>query len=374
MRLTDITIRNLPAPESGQTTYPDDVVTGFGVRVSQGGTKTFTLVYGRDRRRATIGRVGVIPLASAREEAKRILAEHTLGRSRPRSLSYAEAVRQFLDEKTKARKSRTVRDYKRLLGRLNFAGQLADITHDDLKRKLARFKSEGEYNHLLVAFRVFANWCVKRRYILDNPSIGLSAHATTARARVLTDAELKSIWQATEEPTHYNRIVRLLILTGQRKGEIAALQTSWIHGNTISLPSSVCKNSREHHFPIGQLAVDILQTHTNNCLAHEALIFPAHHSSKKSSLNTFSGWSKSKAALDKASGVKDWTLHDLRRTFATKMAALGVPIHVIERLLNHVSGTVSGVAAIYNRHSYMAEMREAVSLYDAFITKLLGNR
>ena len=85
----------------------------------------------------------------------------------------------------------------------------------------------------------------------------------------------------------------------------------------------------------------------------------------------FSGWSTSKAALDKLSGVSGWTLHDLRRTFATNLAALGTPIHVTERLLNHVSGTQSGIVAVYQRHSYMPEMRKAVEARERHLHALV---
>jgi integrase len=87
--------------------------------------------------------------------------------------------------------------------------------------------------------------------------------------------------------------------------------------------------------------------------------------------NDFSGWSKSKAALDKLSGVSGWTLHDLRRTFATNLAALGTPIHVTERLLNHVSGTQSGIVAVYQRHSYMPEMTKAVEASERHLRALV---
>ena len=87
----------------------------------------------------------------------------------------------------------------------------------------------------------------------------------------------------------------------------------------------------------------------------------------------FNGWGKAKVRLDKASGVSDWTLHDLRRTYATLHAQIGTPIHVIERLLNHVSGTLSGVAGIYNRYSYQDEMAKAVVAYTAYIRKLVGD-
>jgi integrase len=86
----------------------------------------------------------------------------------------------------------------------------------------------------------------------------------------------------------------------------------------------------------------------------------------------FNGWSKSKAALDKLSGVTGWTLHDLRRTYATNMARLGVQLPVIERLLNHVSGSFAGVVGIYQHHSFMPEMRNAVERYEQWLAALIN--
>jgi integrase len=106
---------------------------------------------------------------------------------------------------------------------------------------------------------------------------------------------------------------------------------------------------------------------TNSNAAH-SLLFPARGTTDK----PFNGWGKSKAALDEKSGVTDWTLHDLRRTFATKLAELDVAPHVIERILNHVTGTLSPIALVYNRASYLPKMRAAMALYEQHLTGLLA--
>ena len=100
-------------------------------------------------------------------------------------------------------------------------------------------------------------------------------------------------------------------------------------------------------------------------LGTDGYLFPAR--GKPS--HPFSGWSKSKKLLDEISGVEGWTLHDLRRTFSTRLAELGTTPHIIERLLNHVSGTISGVSAIYNRHHFMPEMQQAVEKYEAHLLR-----
>ncbi|WP_416194085.1 tyrosine-type recombinase/integrase [Nitrobacter sp. TKz-YC01] len=305
-----------------------------------------------------------------------------MGKLRPQSITYSQAVDLFLQEKRKSRRPRTAGDYQWLLSRVPFKGQLTELTHQELQRRLARIAAEGTYNHVLVALKVFFNWAIKRRYIEHNPTLGLAAHARAPRSRVLTDAELQSIWRACERrlafddgacggfqttipdtvtmPRQFATIVQLLLLTGQRRGEIAALRADYISNDVCTLPSTLTKNGREHSLPLGSFAISIVSAAAQ--ISQSGLLFRA-----RGAQSAFNGWSKSKAALDKLSAVSDWTLHDLRRTFATRLAELGVAPHVIERLLNHVTGTVSGVAAVYNRASYMAEMRAAIELWERYL-------
>jgi hypothetical protein len=145
--LSDASVRALKPPLKGQKLYRDASLKGFGCRVSQGGSKSFVLVQGKECRLTTIGRVGIITLAEARAEAKRLLAETTLGKVRPQSIRYDQAVALFLADKAQARRPATVADYKRRLGRLNFNGQLAGITHADAARKLDRFTAPSERSH-----------------------------------------------------------------------------------------------------------------------------------------------------------------------------------------------------------------------------------
>jgi integrase len=301
-------------------------------------------------------------------------------------VTFQQAVALFIEDKSKNRRPKTFEAYEWHLNRLGFKGSLSEIRGDEIARALKGIKSRSTYDHALVAARIFFNWAMKRRYIDHNPTFGLSPHGTPTRSRVLTDAELQSIWLAcslepatgedavlspsgesvTHLPRAYAAIVKLLILTGQRRGEIAALQSSWIQNETITLPKEITKNSREHTFPIASLSKSIL---ASLFIKPDTLPFPARVS--KTFPTPFNGWSKSKAALDKLSGVYAWTLHDLRRTFATRLADLGTPPHIIERLLNHLSGHISGVAAIYNRATYLPEMRQAIQLWEDKLISLL---
>ena len=152
--------------------------------------------------------------------------------------------------------------------------------------------------------------------------------------------------------------MRLLILTGMRRGECAALQATWVQDSTITLPKEATKNGREHTFPVGVMGVSILA----DTLPEDgpSLLFPA----RGKPTTPFNGWSKSKTVIDKRANIAPWTFHDLRRTFATNLAQMGVAPHIVERLINHVTGTISGVAAIYNRHAYMDEMRAATDAWE----------
>ena len=164
--------------------------------MSQGGTKTFLIKH--KNRRITIGRYPAISLSEARTEAKKILAEFTLGKANTASPSFTQAVREFLEEKARAKKARTVKDYTRLLGRLPFTDKLADISHQEAARKLNKFTSPSERAHILVAGKVFFNWAQKRRYTTDNPFSGLSADKAVARTRTLT---LTATWQSRSPTT-----------------------------------------------------------------------------------------------------------------------------------------------------------------------------
>ena len=148
MRLTDITIRNLKPPERGQKIYRDDTLKGFGVRCSSGGAKTYVLMHGANRQLTTLGRVGVIKLSDARDAARTILAERTLGKHQSRRIAYDDALKAFLEHSEQKNRPRTVRDYKRLLNRHFRFGreQLADISQQEIMRRIYRLKDTPSVN------------------------------------------------------------------------------------------------------------------------------------------------------------------------------------------------------------------------------------
>jgi integrase len=195
------------------------------------------------------------------------------------------------------------------------------------------------------------------------------------RERVLTEEELRAVYRtARAGSTHFHRITALLCLTGQRKNEIAHLEWDWLQGELVTLPSWLTKNKRAHTFPIGPEAQSIIKDAPR--LIDNPYLFPAARERVKGKPATvFNGFSKAKAAFDKECGINGWQLHDLRRTMSTYMAELQIPQIHVEKLLNHVSGgTQSAIAQVYNRYTYLDEMRAAVLKWEAYLDTLLDAR
>lgn len=373
--LTDLALKRFPVPEAGTVTYWDTTQKGLGFRLSAGGARTFIVLIDSGRRQK-LGRYPLLSLADARTEAKRLLAEKALGKVRPLHRAFDDAKDLYLAECRQKNRPRTVEGYKRLLERHFPFGRrsVGDITPRDIQKELGKLAATpGQRHHAFTAGRAFFRWCVGQHLIERSPMEHVRVPLVgTPRERVLSTDELKAVYgTALAGTTPFHRIVALLILTGQRRGEIAALQWAWIGEDTITLPSTHTKNRREHTFPICQAAKDVLKSVPR--LKDNPYVFPAARDKVKGKPATiFNGWGKPKAAFDTECGVSGWTLHDLRRTFSSGMAALGIQQVVVEKLLNHVSGgTQSPIAQVYNRYSYMEEMREAVKLWETQLARLL---
>lgn len=336
MKLTDLAIKNLKF-EGTQRRIFDDALPNFGVRLYKSGPR-FIVLIGKNRKSVTLGRYPDISLKDARKKALELLQ---VTDRLSAEVSVSEALGDFLSHARAQNKPRTARDYERLLKRHFPQGSLQHLGKSQILPKLdALSRVPGERSHATTAFQVFLNWCVHNGYLDANPIAGLRNQGKIQRRdRVLSDDELKSVWNELSED-RFSKIVRLLILTGQRRSELPHIV---IDDGVAIIPSEHTKNGREHSFPVGAYTQTIF----------EPIIF--------------NGWSKAKRRLDNASGVAGWTLHDLRRTFASNHARLGTPIHVVEKMLNHVSGSFSGVTGVYQRYSYFDEMREACQRYERWL-------
>jgi integrase len=232
--------------------------------------------------------------------------------------------------------------------------------------------SPGAANHALAALRKFFNWAVELGHLTSSPCAGIrpsrarnrhGEQVGKSRDRVLNKTELACVWRAAGVMGWpYGHIVQLLILTGQRRNEVAGMR--WSELDLIeglwSIPRHRNKADRQHEVPLVPTAVALIKTLPR---VHDKYVFPAR--GKKD--NSASGFSRWKNELDGISGLSDWRIHDLRRTAASGMAGLQVAPHVIEKVLGHTTGVLGGVAGIYNRFAYLDEMRVALTRWAQFI-------
>jgi len=365
--LTDLAVKHLKPVPGRQVTYLDKSLKGFGVRVGAQ-AMTYILTYGPNRTRVKLGKVGVVKLADARAKARTILAERQLGIHQPKGHeTYAEVVARFLKACEAKNKLRTLKDYTRLLNRHGFgAERLSDIAPRDVQKKLDLLSATpSERAHAQAVLRIFFSHCVRRHLLDQNPMTRIDrAPKTASRSRILSEEELTKVWRACEGP--FGQIVQLCILTGQRRSEIAHLTAGMIEDDCLRLPASLTKNSREHLFPFGKLARDIIAA-----LPKTGYLFPARKTWRNGA-TIYNAWNKDKPKLDDKSGVTGWVLHDLRRTLVSSWAALGIRIEVTEKYINHISGTHGGIVGIYQRHTFLPEMREAVEKWEAHLSEVLS--
>jgi integrase len=367
-------LRAAKPPVRGTITLWDGALKHFGLRINKGGAKSFIVLLGSGRRQA-IGRYPEISLAQAREKAKTILAERTLGKHRPNNISWKKATKEYLGWIEENRRPHTHHEYARTL-RSYFPfwdTRLADISAEDITKKLDKLKdTPSQKNHAAVYAKAFFNWSIRQGYVEINPLQHYKQSKKVRRKRVLTDEELKAVWNASwKMEGMFGVIVRLLMLTGQRRGEIAALLRTYYSHNqqTICLPGELTKNHLEHTFPVGPMASQLIMEQIGSPTRRGSeFLFPARTSIER----PFNGWSKCKKELDKLANIAHWTLHDARRTFRTNLGRLKVRPDIAERLVNHASARTE-MEETYDLYTYMPEMREAMEKWEAFLHGLLAD-
>lgn len=389
-RLTDIGIGNLPLVPGGRQEIWDTIVPGLGVRIG-GRRKTFiAMVRAPGRlRRVTLGVHPGLRLADARAKARELIEQAQNGvdpvearqeRERHHEIqqrnTVAAAVEDYIARYAQPRQRSWLSTKRRLeLYLVTPYGNrpVSTLDRSDVIRALDEVLARGfaiGANRTLANFKTFFRWCVERGLLERSPAELVRAPSIeVSRERVLTDAELKAVWHASfSHPGHYGRIVRLLMLTAQRREEVAAM--AWceleIKARTWTLPAQRTKGARLHLVPLSEPAVEEIR----NVPAMSRLLFPSLVDSGGG--RAFSGWTKAKRSLDLASGVTDWRLHDLRRTAATGMARLGIAPAVIERVLNHSSSSAGPLAAIYQRYDYAREKRDTLELWAEEVHRLVA--
>ena len=387
MAIAKITIRTVEQLEPGSRVW-DTVVQGFGVRRQKDGAYYY-LRFRKNgvQRMRSIGRHGS-PWTpdTARNEAKRLLGL-AVGGSDPFAKpllteTFGAEVIRYLERKRLAMKLRAFEEVERHL--TNHAAplhklRLAEIDRRTIAVRLGEIETASgpvARNRVRSSLSALFGWAVTEGLLDANPVQGTAKlDEGGSRERVLTQQELAELWSALDaEPNpQFADIVRLLILTGQRREEVGSLCWSEVADDRAILPPERTKNSRQHEVPLSRQAQTILARQPKR--KGRDFVFGIGEAG-------FSGWSDCKARLDqallaarrqtnrKAKAMPDWRLHDLRRTCATGMAELGVQPHIIEAVLNHVSGHKGGVAGIYNRARYAEEVRAALARWADHVAAL----
>lgn len=367
IHFTDLALRALPFSDT-QITYWDQSLPAFGLRVGRR-SKTFIVIRGGGRR-VKIGSFDKKSLKDARTEARRVLTD-SLPERNPLGIPAAQALTLFLEDRKKKNRPSTYRETERLLNKhllpVLEGHLLPDITAEQVTKVIDDMVDDApsQANHLHVAARTFFNWAASRRrsYIKHSPLAGIEKPAEDGeREHILNDDELIAIYRAAQKLGHpFGYIVLICIHTGLRRGEVGSLKWNYITDDYITLPGDVTKNGHTLILPnlIGDNLALIPKT--------SELLFPSEVGTP------FSAWSKNKRKFDAVSGVTDWTLHDLRRTFATNMARWEIASpETIDRLLNHVSGSQSKVSKLYNRWHYLPQMKAALTAYEKKLAPLIA--
>jgi integrase len=372
MRLTTAAIEGLKLNRGvADKIIFDDDVPGFGIRVRASGARTWIYQYkiGGRTRRLVLGQVSAVKPARAREIAGDLHAKVRLGgdpaaekRERvQRSLhTFGALTERFLDQYHRRPRTRdeVVRHLRKYAAPLHPAPVDAITLRDvsDLLTKIDKASGATTTNRVRSTLSACFVWGMREGLALSNPVVNTNKREERRRDRVLANDEIVSIWNAVGDDT-FATIVKLLILTGQRRNEIGDLRWSEVDfaAGVLSLPGERTKNKRPHIVPLSPTARALLE----KCPRTGDKVF------------RFSAWSLCKHLVDKRSGVSNWVIHDLRRTAATGMADIGIAPHIIEAVLNHVSGHKGGVAGIYNRANYAAEKAAALARWDEHISAMV---
>ena len=279
----------------------------------------------------------------------------------------------------KQRRPNTVAAYKHILDDdvlVAWRGRaLASIKRADVRDLVERIADERPIsaNRTLTVLAKCFKWAVERDIMETSPAIGVKKPADeNPRDRVLTDAELCLVLDAAGRlPTIGRDFIRLLTLTMARRSEIANMRWTEVDlaERMWTLPAARAKNGCEHRLPLSSTAVSIL-TDREKDRGASPFVFAGRR-------GAYTSFAKLKTLLDahiaeaNGSPIPPWTLHDLRRSGASVMPRLGVTLPVTERVLNHISGSFSGIVKIYQRFDYLPEMAEALQRWDTHLLAII---
>jgi integrase len=429
MKLTERWIERLVVESSSKDRLVfDDEQRGLAVRVTSGGGRTYLAQYTLhgQKWRVPLGACSAVTLAKAREAAAAVMGDVAKGRNPAADRKAAAAAERAKRARNRLTLRVLIADWKRLHlteRRPRYAAEAVRALHyafadhiddaaedldraavvrtlDSLIRRRQRKASNGHDKRKGTAIlgrtaaygRAAYAWAVKRGAVKTNPFLHLPISKSVGkRDRVLSDEEIGEVWRAAGDVAlPYGMIVRLLILTGQRKTEVSAMTWRELSDDisTWTIPADRTKNGVVHVVPLSASARDLIKgflpedpkegkRQIEKLRRTGALVMPGAFGTP------YEGWSKAKLRLDNAIGdargkaaaaagtslvqMPRWSLQDLRRTVATGLQRLGVRLEVTEAILNHISGTRGGIAGVYQRHDWATEKRSALDAWGAHV-------
>jgi integrase len=352
----------------------DRELKGFGVRRHGTDGKHFLLRY-RFNGRQTFRKIGRFAspwtVEMARAEALRLLGQIVTGTNPAiadrRGATFGQELPRYLEHKVGV-KPATLRQMSLYLRKQAASLHSMELASID-RRAIAQLLSDVERgsgpfarNRMRSSLSAFFAWLIREGLLDVNPVSGTGKASEASRDRVLTQSELVAIWRALgdDDPSD---VIRLLILTGQRRDEITRMSWSEVDWDRemLVLPQTRTKNGLRHELPLSPLALAILRKRyagTGNGKGNDGPVFKSL------------SWSHQKAQVDARLKIAPWRIHDIRRSVATGMGELGVLPHIIECVLNHVSGHKAGVAGIYNKSKNTDAMREALVRWAAHVEQI----
>ncbi|TGN58589.1 site-specific integrase [Paracoccus liaowanqingii] len=397
MKLSAATVDRMQ-PTDRRQEIPDSLCTGLYLTVQPSGKKGWQVRYRHSgvHRRMSLGAYPILSLAEARQRAREALAAATEGRDPAEEVKAARAPKPE-DDRDKI-KILIVQYHKRHLSGLKSGDMvrreldrfvvaawgernIQSITKRDVIELLDGIADSGRVvtaNRIRAYLNKFLNWAVERDILPISPATGIKpVSKEVSRDRVLTADEIRWFWAACEaEAFPWGPLGQMLLLTGQRLNEVAQMTDGEIRGTLWHLPSLRTKNARAHDIPLSDAAQAVLAgvervrngsgyVFTTNAKTpvsgfHKARIHIAEH------MEAIASEERGEAVT-----IPKWGFHDLRRTAATGMARLGIPVRVTEAVLNHVSGTGGGIVAVYQRHDYADEKRQALEAWGRSVKLLV---
>jgi integrase len=383
-RLTDLAIKAIRPPANGRVQVPDSKVGGLWLRVTDTNVRSWSVLYrlpGRSTpQRVTLGKWPGLSCAAARQAAKAVLADVAAGRDpasekrekRHQNDDLVEQVAtEFVARVYRAKARRTTAEVEAMLRNHllpHWSGRrIGSITKHDVLIALDRLADQGwprATNKVHALVRHMMRWAKGRDLLTVDPTEGIDKPFTErSRDRVLDDRELAAVWQAADAlGSPWREYVRLLVLLGQRRTETAALRWSCLdlRAKAWHMPAEDSKMQRARTLPLPAAVVEILEALPR--IEGVDHVFGAK----------LTAFGVTKRRLDELSGVTGWTLHDLRRTFATGQQQLGTRLEVTEQLLGHRSGSRAGIIGIYQRHDFATEQRQALQKWSDHVARLTG--